>query len=161
MTADPLLKHSPLMSMISHICHESPSLEVSLLYSTKVPSNNPAPSEVLFLPEILDLFRARRTAFLELFFTGTWDGTTLSHEDDFIQSLIVQPEQERRNYVPTVVWTSRIQKPTLYGAVGPPHERASSVFYVCGPPEMTDSIVQQLRETDGVASEHVLCEKWW
>jgi Na+-transporting NADH:ubiquinone oxidoreductase subunit NqrF len=40
-------------------------------------------------------------------------------------------------------------------------QRPFSVFYVCGPPDMTDSIVQQLKDTDGVVPEQVFCEKWW
>lgn len=155
------MAHSPLISMISHICQDNPSLEVSLLYSTKLPSYNLDISELLFLPQILDLFRTRRTRFLELFFTGTWDGTLLSSGDDFIRKLIVQPELDRKDYVPYVVRTRRIQKSDLLRALGPTDERSSSVFYVCGPPEMTDSVVEQLRESEGVERERVLCEKWW
>jgi len=59
------------------------------------------------------------------------------------------------------VQLKRFDKSALMSVVGQQHERAASVFYVCGPPDMTDGIVQQLGETDGVGSERVLCEKWW
>ena len=36
-----------------------------------------------------------------------------------------------------------------------------SVFYVCGPPDMTDELVDNLKQQPNVAEKRVLCEKWW
>lgn len=40
-------------------------------------------------------------------------------------------------------------------------QRKGTVCYVCGPPDMTDSIVSLLSQQDGMSEERVLCEKWW
>lgn len=153
------------MPMLSHVCEECPSLEVRLLYSTKLPSENPDRSEVLFLPQILDLFQKRRVSTrktaIDLFFTGTSDSSQLSHESPFVRSFLPQPKEEGDINVPITVWPKRIEGSSLYNAVGSHMERRASVFYVCGPPNMTDAIVQHLRDQDGIASERVLCEKWW
>jgi NAD(P)H-flavin reductase len=45
--------------------------------------------------------------------------------------------------------------------VGNKVEAKSTVFYVCGPPDMTDEIVEFLKAQDAVDPDKVLCEKWW
>ena len=44
-----------MMSMMTYINQNYPNLEVRFLYSTKVPSRETDPSEVLFLQDVLDL----------------------------------------------------------------------------------------------------------
>lgn len=157
-----------MMSMLSYINEEYPNLEVRLLYSTKVPSRETEPSEVLFLPEILELFRVPRDERtkdrIELFYTGTWDGTAFGTRAEVpIQPLmsLTIPNMDSETEVPVIAWTHRIDDSALSSAVGNQAEAKATVFYVCGPPDMTDSIVEYLKMQDNVKPEHVLCEKWW
>jgi hypothetical protein len=149
--------------------HELDSpVEARILYSTKTPSKDTKPSEVLFLPELLELFRKPRAHAskdrIELFLTGTWDGTQLNRNDDEpIQPLmsLTLPNLQTNTVVPVVAWTHHIEDIALSSAVGNREEASSSVFYVCGPPQMTDSIVDWLKKQENVRPERVLCEKWW
>jgi hypothetical protein len=136
----------------------TPSLTLRFLYSTKLPSGNPSNAEVLFLPQLLELFHEQKDGSddsgLELFFTGSWDGSLISQDSEFVRSL--------GNSSGSLVMTDRISDTSrLSSALGPESQRATSVWYVCGPPQMTDSIVEFLRQQPGVVSELVLCEKWW
>ncbi|KAF2192666.1 hypothetical protein K469DRAFT_654433 [Zopfia rhizophila CBS 207.26] len=159
---------NPLISMLSHIRQECASVgHVRLLYSTKLPSNNPNHSEILFLPRILDLFRDPQAApiedekdCLELFFTGIWDNSQLLSGDELVHSFNL-PGLQSETRVPAMVWFHRINESALSRAIGGQKERRSSVFYVCGPSDMTDHLVEYLREQDDIAPAQVLCEKWW
>jgi hypothetical protein len=157
-----------MMSMLSYIHHTYANLEVRILYSTKVPSHETGPDEVLFLPRILDLFRIPRSEKtkdrVELYFTGTWDGTQIGKRDEApIQPLmsLTLPKIDLDTEVPVVAWTHRIDDIALSSAIGDQEEAQSTVFYVCGPPDMTDEIVAFLKQQKHVIPEHVLCEKWW
>ncbi|KAF2476376.1 uncharacterized protein BDR25DRAFT_210488 [Lindgomyces ingoldianus] len=160
---------NPLISMLSYIREENVPLDhVRLLYSTKLPSKTSTKSEVLFLPRILDLFctskpppRQNHRDRLELFFTGTLDGSLLCCNEDVLFQSFVLPGFESEGNLPVVAWGGRINEHALSSAVGNEKERGSAVFYVCGPPDMTDSIVQYLKDRENVAPESVLCEKWW
>jgi len=153
--------------MLSYIHEESPFQEVCLLYSTKLPSKHPDRAEVLFLPRILELFRTtspnlERKNHVYFFFTGAWDSPQISDQDEFLRSLSLSTDSESETYLPIRAWGNRIDEAALSRAIGTSYEQThSSVFYVCGPPDMTDSIVKYLREQDYVAPERVLCEKWW
>ncbi|KAH6877763.1 hypothetical protein J4E90_009327 [Alternaria incomplexa] len=159
---------NPMMSMMTYINQNYPNLEVRFLYSTKVPSRETDPSEVLFLQDVLDLFRIPRFKVtkdrLELFFTGTWDGSEMgTNEGDLIHPLmsLTLPQIDSATEVPVCAWTHRIDDIALSSAVGNRKEAQSTVFYVCGPPDMTDDMVKFIKEQDNVAPERVLCEKWW
>ncbi|KAF2271142.1 hypothetical protein CC78DRAFT_557164 [Lojkania enalia] len=136
---------NPLISILSYIRQEQPLLDVRFLYSTKISSKGAQQGEVLFLPRILNLLSTPSGAErqgksrLELFLTGTWDGI-----GDFGSVL-----------------TQRIDEAALSRAIDSQEKRQSSIFYVCGPRDMTDSIVEHLRGQDNIAPEQVLCEKWW
>lgn len=156
------------MSILSYLNQTHPSLEVRLLYSTKVPSRKTDPSEILFLPQILDLFRIPRSETtrdrLELFFTGCRDGSEMGTADgDLIYPLLslTLPKIDSDTEVPVTAWTHRIDDIALSSAVGDREEAQSTVFYVCGPPAMTDAVVKFLKEQQHVVPERVLCEKWW
>ncbi|KAF2691407.1 hypothetical protein K458DRAFT_285792 [Lentithecium fluviatile CBS 122367] len=159
---------NPLISMLSFIHEQKSPIETRILYSTKAPSKATQPSEILFLPDLLDLFRKPRSHpskdRIELFFTGTWHGPTLNRKDDEpLQPLMSQtlPFLFADTEVPVVAWTHRIDDIALSNAVGNRDEASSSVFYVCGPPKMTDSIVGHLKKQEHIQPERVLCEKWW
>lgn len=159
---------NPMMSMLSYINENYPNLEVRILYSTKVPSHETGPDEVLFLTRIMDLFRMprfeRTKDRVELFFTGTWDGTQIGKRGEApIQPLmsLTLPQIDSKTEVPVTAWTHRIDDLALSSAVGNKAEAKNTVFYVCGPPAMTDEMVKFLKEQDAVDPERVLCEKWW
>lgn len=159
---------NPFMSMLSHLHQTDLGLEVRLLYSTKVPSRTTHPSEILFLPEMLHLFRIPRSETtrnrLELFFTGCCDGSGMgTADDDRIYPLLALtlPKIDADTEVPVTAWTHRIDAIALSSAVGNQEEAQSSLFYVCGPPDMTDAVVEWLKEQQDVVPERVLCERWW
>lgn len=156
------------MSMMSYINQEYPDLETRLIYSTKVPSRETDPTEVLFLNEILELFRIPRSIStkdrIELFYTGTWDGSDMgTRSDALIHPLmsLTLPQIDSTTEVPVTAWTHRIDDSALRSAVGNEKEARATVFYVCGPPDMTDSMVKFIKDQPAVNEKHVLCEKWW
>jgi ferredoxin-NADP reductase len=157
-----------MMSMMTYINQNYPNLEVRFLYSTKVPSRITDVNEVLFLQDVLDLFRIPRFKVtkdrLELFFTGTWDGSPMgTTEGDLIHPLmsLTLPQIDSDTEVPVCAWTHRIDDIALGSAIGTRKEAQSTVFYVCGPPDMTDEMVDYIKKQDNVVPERVLCEKWW
>jgi Na+-transporting NADH:ubiquinone oxidoreductase subunit NqrF len=83
---------------------------------------------------------------LELFFTGH---PSLVENSEFTKAL--PPDTQFR----------RLNDAALESAAGNKEERESSLYYVCGPPFMTDYVVDFLRQQDGVNPDSVLCEKWW
>lgn len=83
---------------------------------------------------------------LDIFVTGTWDGSELSVNERYPFSPYVQ---------------GRIQSKNLRDIIVNEHQRGQSVYYVCGPPGMTDEVVQYLQKQESIAPECVLCEKWW
>lgn len=139
---------NPLMSMLSSIGESRmESLEVELLYSVKVSKDpkNVAVSEILFLERLADLFRTFERGLLKLFLTGTangdgsleWQGGRIAYRG------------------------RRIMDRDLEEALGSRGVRKETVCYVCGVPEMTDSIVGWLSRAEGMSAERVFCEKWW
>jgi NAD(P)H-flavin reductase len=157
-----ILLYSPLISILAHLHQSGCQLKhVHMLYSTKLPSNLCTPSEVLFLPRLLDIFESsvatdqvpRRN--LQLFLTSTLDGSTL-------QSLDVPALFSEIASSSVSVSVGRITDADLLTVAGEgPKERGSSVYYVCGPPDMTDHVVQFLQSQKDVIADQVLCEKWW
>ncbi|KAF1995832.1 hypothetical protein P154DRAFT_580536 [Amniculicola lignicola CBS 123094] len=155
---------NPFMSMLSHIREEEYSLEVHMLYSTKVPDKSSERDSILFLPQILEAFGGHRISpdrkgkdSLQLFLTCTWSGEQITANSYFQNSLDHQPGTS----LSITTRIHRIEKENLLAIIGNEDERRHSVYYVCGPPEMTDSIVEYLRQQEGVTPESVLCEKWW
>ena len=61
-------------------------------------------------------------------------------------------------------WThfhaGRFGREELQEALAPPDQRSSTVGYVCGPPQMTDQVVEQLSGADGMEASRVFSEKW-
>ena len=110
--------------MLAHLHEQDSSIETRILYSTKTPSKDTQPSEVLFLPELTELFRKPRSQpskdRIELFLTGTWDGTELNRKDDEpihpLMSLTL-PKLATDTEVPVIAWTHRIDDTALSSAV--------------------------------------------
>jgi predicted ferric reductase len=147
--------------MLSVLLKAEPSLEVTLMYSTKLPSESPKPEEVLFLPRILELFSSAhalsdhgRKNRIELFFTGLGEDDDYPNFDEILSSLHT-PD------LPIVISQNRMASLDVSMAVGSKEEQRSSVFYVCGPPDMTDEITKFIQRHHDVDKARVLCEKWW
>ena len=154
--------------MLSHIYETDTPVEVRILYSTKVPASDTQPEEVLYLTRLLELFRKPRSVptknCIELFLTGTWDGSPLNRrEDEPIYPLmsLTLPKLSSETDVPVTAWTHRIDDTALLSAVGREEEARHTVFYVCGPSDMTDEIVEYIQKQKHVDPARVLCEKWW
>lgn len=59
------------------------------------------------------------------------------------------------------VYERRFVHNEIVNSLGPEEEIANTVVYVCGPPSMTDEVVEALRNVQGMSEDRVLCEKWW
>ena len=55
----------------------------------------------------------------------------------------------------------RIRPTDLLEALGPAHDRKTTVAYVCGPQKMTDEFVEVLSRAESMDTRRVFCEKWW
>ncbi|KAF2741514.1 hypothetical protein EJ04DRAFT_530519 [Polyplosphaeria fusca] len=152
---------NPLISIVDHILGQAEPeyLDVRFLYATKAPRPNAEPSEILSLPRLIELFWTPDPAAdenrnrLDVFFTSTIDKSCIASDDTLINSLNEGSAVQAS--------ARRIDRSILIEAIGTRSERERSVFYVCGPPDMTDSIVDFVCSQDNVTSKHVLCEKWW
>ena len=59
------------------------------------------------------------------------------------------------------VYERRFTHAEIIDSLGPEEKREGTVVYVCGPPSMTDEVVEALRNAEGMSEQRVLCEKWW
>jgi NAD(P)H-flavin reductase len=98
--------------------------------------------KILFLPKLVDIeARSKGRMSLRLFITDI----TENEEMD---------EQFRPHYC-----TRRLSGADLAG--GLPTDRTGTICYVCGPPTMTDEVVEFFRSQEGMTAARVYCEKWW
>lgn len=162
------MSDSPLIAILSHLHQQSirPS-EVDLFYATKLPFVDAEPSQVLFLPRILDVYGLSGSnetnglrGSLELFFSESWDNAPISSNNELLRSLQSGSRELQEKKIFSTQ-KGRIDEAALKRALGDEQQRKSSVFYVCGPPDMTDSIVEYLGKQENVSPDRVLCEKWW
>ncbi|USW48527.1 Putative ferric reductase, NAD binding domain, FAD-binding domain, ferredoxin reductase-type [Septoria linicola] len=147
---------NPLISIFSHLIriptHMRPP-EIHFLYATKT-NYELDPQQILFLPRLMDLTAAAAdpNVTLSCFLTGIGDEGVIEH-----------------GKLPNRTFGRRFTEEDLVKALdgyktnvfGPEHDRAGTVAYVCGPPKMTDQVVELLRGQSGMSEERVLCEKWW
>lgn len=165
--------------MISHI-HQarsdlSPSTKIHLLYSTRLPVQAPITEysdrseneslldQILFLSRLQDLVRSEKRQHQRLKDKGLdfqplsvrLHLTNLASESSACAShLAAKIEGE----IP--VYDRRITVEDLYIVIGDgKDERAKTACYVCGPPKMTDELVETLKRVTG--NEMIFCEKWW
>lgn len=143
---------SPLISMFSQLM-QMPKLDqpkLRFLYSTKVDSGRPIDgSRILFLPRLMeyiqDLTSSSTDIKVRLFITG-----------------IEEAALEGATQIPDKAKAGRITAEELDQALGRDVKwRKNVVCYVCGPPQMTDEIVEYLSTQPGMAKSRVFCEKWW
>lgn len=140
-------------------------LQIRFLYSTQVPSSVPDEetlNQILFLSRLRNTVQRTRTVTkrpsnikldLELFLTNIpSDAAALAGE-------ILNKGTDGSN-VPSgsslvCVHGRRINKDDLDAKP----QQEDTVYYICGPPPMTDDFVQLLEPI--VGKERVLYEKWW
>lgn len=147
---------NPLISIFSQLLRNHPSTrprEMHFLYATKADSELDT-QKILFLPRLMDLVAAVAdpNVTLSLFVTGTGDSGAIEH-----------------GRLPNRTFGRRLREEDLRSAIdghkqnvfGAQHDRQRTLCYVCGPPSMTDEIVQFLSREEGMSEARVLCEKWW
>lgn len=144
---------NPLMAMLSHLSEmpeEERRFDVKMLYSVRDPGPGRNGKGILFLGRLMRIFETWGNCDgLKLYLTPGKNGeeageAVMGGEDGEIL-------YRRR----------RIRRADLESCLGEVRDRAGTVVYVCGVPEMTDELVGWAREAEGMDGRHVLCEKWW
>jgi hypothetical protein len=97
---------------------------------------------ILFLPKLIDIeARSKGRMSLRLFVT------------DIVEN------EEIHEPSPPHYCARRLSIADLSGALA--KDRRGMICYVCGPPTMTDKVVDFFRAQEGMAAARVLCERWW
>ncbi|KAJ5567662.1 hypothetical protein N7535_006968 [Penicillium sp. DV-2018c] len=154
---------NPLISILSHLNNNEPHTTkpktIRVLYSSRLPqgtaSTDTKLDAILFLPRIRQIIRSQESSHrlqisLDLFLTN------LASSADLISAGSTSD---------ITIHTGRISDADLRAAaLGTDAELdpRGTVCYVCGPPPMTDAVVESLRQIlgeDGI--QRVLFEKWW
>jgi NAD(P)H-flavin reductase len=147
---------NPLMSMISHIgeANDFPNLQVFVFYASKMPHQGGL-ENILFVPRIAALFaNSRITGQFNMFLTGSAGGRQL-----------LSPSRRAPPFLDSVVAVheGRLSMADL-GQVLRGRDSHSSVFYICGPPAMTDSLSESLCSESSelcASPDQIMTEKWW
>lgn len=172
---------SPLISILSHLTEEqtanptiplperSPNnpLHIRFLYSTQIPASS-APDEktldqILFLSRLRNIVQRTRTVTkqpskirleLDLFLTNISSSAAAAQAGKVLNE--VKDGSNVNDSSPLIqVHSRRINKDDLDAKP----RQEDTVYYICGPPPMTDEFVQYLEPV--VGKERVLYEKWW
>ncbi|KAF7715411.1 Uncharacterized protein PECH_007905 [Penicillium ucsense] len=162
---------NPLISILAHLNNASstsPPLHVHLLYSSRLPPGHTAAhkssespsledleSQILFLARIRSIIRSQQQArrlrvSLDLFLTPASSSEQVS----------VEPPAD------LTIHSRRMERRDLFRAVHGQDGKLDpreSVAYVCGPPQMTDTMVEMLEIIMGAegGKSRVFYEKWW
>ena len=147
------------MSILSYIHTEPPPFlrSVHVLYSSKVPPSGDQAS-ILFLPRLQSIFSSSTAAKwkLQIFLTRLQISSTSE-----IPCHVSSPEYSEQQLSNQEIHRRRMKHEDALDAIGPVSERGSAIAYVCGPRNMTDEVVDLLRNAEGMTVERVRCEKWW
>lgn len=136
---------SPLISIVAHL-HQTDTLppQVEFIYATKS-----IDGEILFADRLLHIASNRpQQVKLHFFLTGSQSGGAAALQDSRLAELAISPSYRRLNTKDVLEALSS-------------SGREQTVCYVCGPPQMTDELVDLLRGQEGMSADRVLCEKWW
>lgn len=143
---------NPLVSMLSYIAedHEQDAapLDVSFVYASKMPTSGNL-SDIVFLDRITRAFgEGKVKGKVKLFITTAKDMATS------------QQQQETRyiNGAPVEIQPRRLTIADISEAIGG-EDHEGTVVYVCGPPPMTDELVEKLAAV--MDSRRILTERWW
>ena len=118
-------------------------------------------ASILFLDRLEDLFALPHPAShrvastqrqLNLYITGT---KPVGEASPSLVGKMYAHDSTLRTY------ERRFEHGELVSSLGPEYERGNTVAYVCGPPAMTDEVVDVLQKAKGMEKENVLYEKWW
>ncbi|KAJ5637985.1 hypothetical protein N7490_007864 [Penicillium lividum] len=151
---------NPLISIISHINQTKTKnpLNVQILYSSRLPQGQETETsesvleQILFLPRIRHIIRSQGPSSqlrisLDVFLTSASTSQFPSESPaDLNIHLRRISEQDLRS--------------ALVGGRNKPDPQ-HTVAYVCGPPAMTDELVEKLQGILGDKPQRVLFEKWW
>ena len=161
---------SPIISILSHLNNNVDEItalrhpfNIHLLYSTKLPpsagstptaSSESCLDQVLFLSRLRQIIRGQSQSHrlrisLDLFLTNLSDG-----EHSLLQE----------NPADLTIHSRRINDADLKKSLAGPDGKVNptdTVCYVCGPPSMTDGVVDALEVFMGSGKERVFFEKWW
>ena len=149
---------NPLMSMLSYIGERKDlaSLEVMVLYGSKVLMDGSLES-ILFVRRIASLISERKI-------NGRFELYLTRHSEDQSKHPLSLFEGEHRVCGTDIQGhTGRLSASSLAARFGGTRPD-STIFYVCGPPSMTDKFVASLtasRPGPAVAPSHVMTERWW
>lgn len=154
---------SPLISILSHLNNQTERtqpLNIHFLYSSRLPQGHKTASpeeslnQILFLPRIRHIIRSqgqshRLRISLDLFLTDS-NASRLTPASSPADLTIHSKRIEKHDLLSAVV-----------GGDGKLDPR-ESVAYVCGPPQMTDEMIELLKGILGEGGEQrVFFEKWW
>ncbi|KAL4781432.1 hypothetical protein BJX76DRAFT_350150 [Aspergillus varians] len=155
---------NPLISMLSHLNNNDestglyhPSLNIHVLYSSRLPNATTPESaldQILFLPRLREIIRSqsqfhRLRITLDLF---------LSNLQDQSSPLLAQAPKD------LAIHPRRINEDDLRKTISGTDVKfapSETVCYVCGPPQMTDEVVNTATELLSGQKERVYFEKWW
>ncbi|KAJ5597457.1 hypothetical protein N7537_007541 [Penicillium hordei] len=156
---------NPLISMLSHLNNNEPltpnPTAIHVLYSSRLPQDRETASadavldQILFLPRLRQIVQSQESSHrlrisLDLFLTD------LASSPDLLSSGSPSDLKIHRERI-----SDRDLSSAALGTHGELNSRGT-VCYVCGPPGMTDSIVEKLVEILGDGGEQrVFFEKWW
>lgn len=115
------------------------------MYSCRAPKQDV--KEILFLDRLNKIF-CRPSQDLRLYLTG-----------DGLPKGDLQPQGPE--YPCVHLSRRRFLPDDLINCLPSPERRRNTVVYVCGPPQMTDEVVDFLKGLEGMLEQRVLCEKWW
>ena len=133
---------------------------VHFLYASRGPQPGHTLSEVLFLDRLQELSQhlkniGRRRFALDVFLTP--------YHKDSKQGPLSEADTNTRHG--NFHHGRRFTHEDLLHALGPEEEgegrRRGTVVYVCGPPSMTDEVVEFMVSQRGMSKSRVMCEKWW
>ena len=131
---------------------------VHFIYASKGPEDGHNLSEVLFLDRLQSLSEnleeiGRRKFALDIFLTPFKRIEIAFNEIDHLSGTCSRHGHFHHR---------RFTNEDLIKALGESEERRKgTVVYVCGPPAMTDEVVDFMSKQNGMSKERVLCEKWW
>ncbi|PNP51464.1 hypothetical protein THARTR1_07904 [Trichoderma harzianum] len=135
---------NPLVSMLGCIAEGRGVVDVRFIYASKLPRSGKL-SDIVFLDRITTLFGEDKVkGEMKLYVTAA--GNAMSQETTSINGARVE------------VLPRRLTMADVEAAIGDGQDQGT-VVYVCGPPTMTDELVEKLAAI--VDPQRVLTERWW
>jgi len=150
------------MSILSYLDSEGLfSDNVRFIYSCRLPLSGQL-EKILFLDRLRAIFSTARRK---------QRGSSFISQELNLHLTGIAPENQAKIHETAVreyaihgkfgVSERRFTAEEIVESLGPEVERDGTVAYICGPPSMTDEVVEALRNAEGMTDERVLCEKWW